>query len=63
MGRPMKPTDWLLLCAWLGYFALLGPYLISARSNSLVFAGFGVLAALLYFTQRRVLPILKKKMK
>ena len=59
----MKRTDWILLSFWLIYVALLGPYLISARNDTLVIAGLAVLAALLYFTQRRVLPILKEKMK
>jgi hypothetical protein len=63
MGELMKRGDWILLWAWLVYVALLGPYLISARTDALVIAGLMVLAALLYFTQRRVLPIIKEKLK
>lgn len=59
----MKSADWILLAAWLVYIALLGPYLISARSNELVIAGLVVLATLLYFTQRRIVPILKETLK
>jgi hypothetical protein len=59
----MKRGDWVLLFAWLIYVALLGPFLISAPDTVLVVAGLAILAALLYFTQRRVIPILKEKMK
>lgn len=59
----MKRSDWILLSVWLVYGALLGPYLISARNDTLVITGLAVLAALLYFTQRRVLPIIKEKLK
>ena len=59
----MKLTDWILLAAWLIYIALLGPHLISARSNEMVITGLVVLATLLYFTQRRIVPILKERLK
>jgi hypothetical protein len=59
----MKLADWILLAAWLIYVGLLGPYLISARSNELVIAGLVALATLLYFSQRRIVPILKEKLK
>jgi hypothetical protein len=62
-GEIMKRADWILLLSWLVYVALLGPYLISARNDTLVITGLATLAVLLYFTQRRVVPILKEKLK
>lgn len=58
----MKRSDWLLAWAWLFFGALVGPFLFSARDDLLVAAGFSVLIALIYFTQRRIVPIIKGKL-
>jgi hypothetical protein len=51
--KVLKGSDWVFL----------GPFLISARDSLMVFVGFGILAALIYFTQRRVVPIIQEKIK
>jgi hypothetical protein len=59
----MKRDDWILVFAWLIYIAALGPFLISARDNLRVASGLMILVALLYFTQRRLIPLIKEKFK
>ena len=59
----MRGSDWLLIWSWAVYLLFLGPFLISARDSLMVFVGFGILAALIYFTQRRVVPIIQEKIK
>ena len=55
----MNRNEWILLWAWVAFVALIGPALISARDWFLVAAGFAILAALVYLTQRRVRQYLK----
>lgn len=59
----MKGSDWVLVWSWVAFVLFLGPFLISARDSLMVFVGFGILAALIYFTQRRVVPIIQEKIK
>jgi hypothetical protein len=59
----MRREDWILVCAWLIYVAALGPFLISARDNLQLAGGVAILVVLLYFTQRRLIPIIKEKIK
>lgn len=59
----MKQSDWLLIWSWAVFLLFVGPFLISARDSLMVFVGFGILAALIYFTQRRVVPIIQEKIK
>ena len=59
----MKRGDWILLGAWVIYMAAVGPFLISARDDLLVLSGLAILAVLLYFTQRRLVPVIKEKIK
>ena len=58
----MNRIDWVLVWAWLAFIALVGPFLISADDTLLVAAGFAILIALVYFTQRRIVPIIKGKL-
>jgi hypothetical protein len=58
----MKTNDWVLVWSWLGFLFLVGPFLFSARDTLLVAVGFGLLIGLIYFTQRRVIPIIKGKL-
>jgi hypothetical protein len=57
----MKTKDWILMWSWVLFIVLAGPFLFSARDTILVAGGFLILAALVYFTQRRVVPIIKEK--
>lgn len=57
----MKNSDWVLLWGWVAFVALIGPALVSARDWFLVAAGFAILAALVYVTQRRIRQYLKEK--
>jgi hypothetical protein len=59
----MKGSDWILVWSWAVFLLLVGPFLISANDSLLVFVGFGIFAALVYVTQRRVVPIIKEKIK
>ncbi len=61
--KVLKGSDWLLIWSWVVYLLFLGPFLVSARDSLMVFVGFGILAALIYFTQRRIVPIIQEKIK
>jgi hypothetical protein len=43
-----------LLAAWIVYLAIVGPFLISARSTLLVLSGIGLLGVLVYATYHAV---------
>jgi len=59
----LKGSDWVLVWSWAAFLLFLGPFLISARDSLMVFVGLGILAALVYFTQRRIVPIIQEKIK
>jgi hypothetical protein len=61
--KVLKGSDWVLIWSWAVFALFLGPFLISARDSLMVFVGFGILAALIYFTQRRIVPIIQEKIK
>jgi hypothetical protein len=59
----MNGSDWLLAASWVVFLVFLGPFLISAKNDLLVIAGFSIMTGLVFLTLRRLIPIVKGMLK